>query len=1362
MAQVTNNIEKLRLENERLRERLINSEERYRTLYEENPSMYFTVDALGTIRSVNSFGADQLGYTVEELIGKSVLMVFHPEEHETVTEQLKKCLQNPEKSYQWDFRKIRKDNTVLWVRESARVFVGDDGKKFIMIVCEDVTENKRAEESLKRAHGELEKRVSEKTSDLLRTNESLQAEIRERERTEKELKIINSITQAMNQSFDLDEVYRIALDKVVEHGYVDIACIYLVDHAKNEAVLQDHRGFPDNFLQKASRIPKPKGVTWKVINSGQILNVSNASQNKDVGPAGRDLGFRSMLGIPIKLQTKTLGVIWLLSYTEHVFTKREVELLVAIGDQIAIAVARANLYRDLTRKTRNETIISTVTRSIHKSLDLQEVLENSVDALSTYVDVVDHVAIYLVEGDKAVMTAYRGHPDWFVNRVRLIPYPKGFTWKTIIDGKPIYCQDVEKDDVIGPAGKEVGTKSYASMPVRYHGKTVGSINVHSFRKHAFDDEDLRLLETVSTQIEVAIDHANQAEAIKSSEQALRENLAQLSKRNRYETIISAVTRSVHQSINLMDVLDNAVEAMHENIHGCHNVSIYMVEGQEAVMKAHRGYPEWFIEKLGRIPHPRGFTWKTIIEDKPLYVADAEKDGVIGPAGLQVGTKSYASMPIRYEGKSLGSINVNSLDFNAFDEEDLRLLDIVATQIETAVNNARQAEVLRQSEERYRILFDQSPLGVCIIDRELKITRCNDQLVKIFRSSHDKIIGLDLNKLKDKTFVPLVQKAFEGSTHHHESFYQPTTSDANLWLSAIASPLRDSDGKVVGVMGVVEDVTGRMQIEKAFRESQERLSYMFENTPNVAIHGYDAEGRVIYWNKAAEEIFGWSKEEAIGKTLDKLILGEKSTSEFHSTLKKVAETNKPSGPSEWNFTDRHGEQGTAYSTVFSIPSSSGKHEFICLHVDITERKRQERQIHHMAMHDYLTDLPNRRALQADLDSLLKDSNALRKHALVVMDLDNFKLINDTLGHMEGDQVLIDLTKVLRNAMRPSDFLARVGGDEFALLIRDVSRTQVKSIAARFLEVIRGQTYYLKGYSFQINLSVGISLIDSKSDPQMIMAWAYAALAEAKYEGKNRIIVYNSKDYRGGKSDRAVQWGIRINDALQENRLRLHYQPVVTINNCEVLYTEALVRMVEGDKSIIYPKAFIPAAERFGLMSKVDRWVVERVVSSIRKKDGGKIFINLSGSSLRDESLLTFIENSLKGSKIISNHIGFEITEFTSITNIDRLKHWMIKLREFGCQFALDDFGMGYSSFAHLIDLPVDFVKIESSFVKRLDTDPTSGAIVKAILTVSRLMGKEVIAEGVETEAVANILRRLKIKYGQGNYWRSVSDENTIIY
>ncbi len=300
---------------------------------------------------------------------------------------------------------------------------------------------------------------------------------------------------------------------------------------------------------------------------------------------------------------------------------------------------------------------------------------------------------------------------------------------------------------------------------------------------------------------------------KRAEEALEQKLHQLAKKSRYETIISTVTRSVHRSINLQDVLENAVDSMSQNIDKADIVGIYLVEGKEAVLKAHRGLTGSYLERAGRIPYPKGLTWKTILEAQPVYCDDVENDRFMGPAGKELGIKSYLSMPIRFEGQTVGMMGINSFEKNAFDQEELKLLDIVVQQIEVAINNAKQAGALRQSEERYRTLFDQSPIGVCIIDRDFKITQCNNHLVQIFRSTYDKIIGLDLRKLKDQSFVPIVEKAFEGELGHHETLYETTTSSAQLWLSARAVPLRDSDGNVTGVMGVVEDITERKNMEE---------------------------------------------------------------------------------------------------------------------------------------------------------------------------------------------------------------------------------------------------------------------------------------------------------------------------------------------------------------------------------------------------------------------------------------------------------------------------------------------------------------------------------------------------------------------
>ncbi|MGH7807295.1 MAG: GAF domain-containing protein, partial [Thermodesulfobacteriota bacterium] len=418
-------------------------------------------------------------------------------------------------------------------------------------------------------------------------------------------------------------------------------------------------------------------------------------------------GITSLLDAPIRTGGRMVGLICHENVGPvRVWTMEEQNFAGSMADFISLALesserksaedALKESLAQLSKKNRYETIISTVTRSVHQSLNLQEVLENAVDAMSKNIVGAENIGIWVVEGKEAVIKAFRGFPDWFVEEVSRIPYPRGATWKTIIEGKPAYSPDAEKDKILGPAGIKLGTKSYLSMPIHSGTTTVGVININSFQKNAFEEDELNLLGIVSQQIEAAINNAKQAEALRQSEEALRESLAQLSKKNRYETIISTVIRSVHQSTNLQDVIDNAVQAIIENIDRADNVAIYLVEGEEAVLKVHRGYSDWYIERVGRIPYPKGYAWKVIMDEKPRYCADVDDDTVIGPAGREFGIKSYLSMPIQFEGKTIGIININSFEKNAFDEGELKLLEIVREQITVALGNTRQKGALQEA------------------------------------------------------------------------------------------------------------------------------------------------------------------------------------------------------------------------------------------------------------------------------------------------------------------------------------------------------------------------------------------------------------------------------------------------------------------------------------------------------------------------------------------------------------------------------------------------------------------------------------------------------------------------------------------
>jgi sensor domain CHASE-containing protein/putative methionine-R-sulfoxide reductase with GAF domain len=296
--------------------------------------------------------------------------------------------------------------------------------------------------------------------------------------------------------------------------------------------------------------------------------------------------------------------------------------------QLSIGNDREQIFKNnitiLTKRNQYEKVIRSVAESVNKTKELQEIIDNAIKSIHANIKYATTISLYLVEGNYALLRGGIGHPRWFINKVNKIPHPKGFTWKTIIENRPLLCNDTDFDTSMGKAGRELGIKSYLSVPLRCGNNAIGCLKIDSFDKHSFTTEDQNLLEIVARQIDVAIDNSK-------AETVLKNNLEQISKKNKYETIIRTVTQSVHQSIDLGEVMEHAVESMHNNIDQIEHVGIYLREDDFAVMKAYRGYPDWFIKRVSKIPYRIGFTWKTIIDGKPRYCPDIDKDNVIGPA-----------------------------------------------------------------------------------------------------------------------------------------------------------------------------------------------------------------------------------------------------------------------------------------------------------------------------------------------------------------------------------------------------------------------------------------------------------------------------------------------------------------------------------------------------------------------------------------------------------------------------------------------------------------------------------------------------------------------------------------------------------
>jgi diguanylate cyclase (GGDEF)-like protein len=421
-------------------------------------------------------------------------------------------------------------------------------------------------------------------------------------------------------------------------------------------------------------------------------------------------------------------------------------------------------------------------------------------------------------------------------------------------------------------------------------------------------------------------------------------------------------------------------------------------------------------------------------------------------------------------------------------------------------------------------------------------------------------------------------------------------------------------------------------------------------------------------------------------------------------------------------------------------------------DITSRKEMKKQLQYLATHDSLTGIPNRYYLEELLQRAIEDAKRGKTSALLFIDMDNFKLVNDTYGHAAGDEVLVSLTNILNGELRRGDILARLGGDEFAVLLEDVTVEDATLIAEKLRSVVDASELYLavQKYSFNLSISIGIVLVDGALDSQKLLSYADTALYSAKEGGKNKVVLLKPREEMTARLSEVNDIISLIKGALRDDKFLLYYQPVVNMDDGNISHHEALIRLRGDDGGLISPVTFIPIAERFGLMSQIDRWVVKTSIKALQKYPDLNLFINLSGVSLGDDTLLEYIETKIFESAVNPKRMGFEITETAAIKELARAEHWINRLKNLGCLFALDDFGIGFSSFSYLNSLPVDYLKIDGTYVRNVDTEPTNRALVQAMNTVAHALGKKTVAECVESINIIEVLHELGIDCGQGYF------------
>ncbi len=543
-------------------------------------------------------------------------------------------------------------------------------------------------------------------------------------------------------------------------------------------------------------------------------------------------------------------------------------------------------------------------------------------------------------------------------------------------------------------------------------------------------------------------------------------------------------------------------------------------------------------------------------------------------------------------------------------------------------------------------------------------------------------------------------------------------------------------------------------ERALYDSEERLRAVMDNVVD-AILTVDGAGVIEGANPAATRLFGCrSADELVGKPFAALLSGPHAD-EYRAHFAVFASRGSlPIAGVTREVLGRRADGAVfAMDLALSEMRLGTERLLIAVSRDISERKKAESQLRHLAEHDPLTGLANRRRFEEELTRQIAISRRSGEAAAVlVLDLDNFKYVNDSLGHKAGDELIRRVAAVIGGRVRETDTLARIGGDEFAVLLRGTDADGARIAAEGVIEAIRREPFLLEGQRIRATTSIGIAVIEREPlAAGEVLARADQAMYGAKDSGRDRLGEYSIAERAEIEAGRT--WADRVREALEQDRFLLHCQPIVDLRSGETSQYELLLRMRDGESGeLAMPGAFLSTAERFGLIQPIDRWVVREAIALVdRQRGAGRdvlVEVNLSGKSMEDPELPQLVEAELEATGIDPSLLIFEVTETMAIANLDKARELAEGLTRLGCRFALDDFGVGFASFYYLKHLPISYLKIDGDFIRDLPRSRTDQLVVRALVEISRGLGIRTVGECVENAETLELIREYGVDYAQG--------------
>lgn len=734
------------------------------------------------------------------------------------------------------------------------------------------------------------------------------------------------------------------------------------------------------------------------------------------------------------------------------------------------------------------------------------------------------------------------------------------------------------------------------------------------------------------------------------------------------------------------------------------------------------------------------------------------------AALRIGAALIIG--IATQGRTSGFIALcSTLPRDSWDANLHLMLKLLGSSYASGLERVRYQRHAKQIEERDALALYGANDGLWDFDLDRKTTYFSPRWKAMLGYGDDELEPLtDWQELVHPDDLERVRLALRdhlsGVEPLFESVHRLKHRDGVwLWVVSRAKARVDEQGRAHRIVGVDLDVTERKLFEDALFKEKESAQITLQSIGDGVITT-DSKCRIEYLNPVAEQLTGWRLEHAQGRVIDEIFRSfhEETCEPLENPLAvSIRRTRAIKSVRPTLLIRRDGNE--LYIESCASPIRDGAGDIlggVLVFHDVSESRELNRKLSYHASHDILTGLVNRREFESRLERAIKSARAREaSYALCHIDLDQFKIINDNCGHSAGDALLGQVGALLKSKIRWRDTVSRLGGDEFGVLLESCSLEEAVRNAEALREAIRNYKFIWEERTFRLGASIGVVPISPENDDvAALLSAADSACAAAKESGRNRIYSFQENDIDLMRRRREMQWAARINNALEDGRFEIFRQTILPLQNTQQgMHYELLLRMRDEAGKIVTPDQFIAAAERYGLTPNIDRWMIEHalrwLVSEADEREKlAMCSINLSGQSLGDDKFLPFVIEHFHRSGIDASKICFEITETAAIASFSQANRFIHALKELGCRFALDDFGTGLSSFGYLKHFPVDFLKIDGSFVKEILHDPIDREMVRSINEIGHLTGKQTIAEFAENMEIVEMLRCLGVDYAQG--------------